>query len=151
MKRAVKTIDLCPFLSFFSFLFTPGSKSRSLRPQLCHYLVNLTRTPQKLWRPWRTTSQSWSSRTRRQRRYEFESSPCGYYEWITPADNTCSTIGIILGNSANMAKKNVCWALLVRSYCASCRQALIASFLKDAADCWNLAYFTGLYSITPSR
>lgn len=137
-------------LIFFIFLFTSVSKTRNLQLQPCHYLVNLTRTPQKLWRPWRTTSQSWSSRTRRQRRYEFESNPCGYYEWITPPDNTCFITEIILGNSANTAKKCVL-STIGEELCPSSRQVLIASFLKVAADCCNLVYFTGLYSITPSH
>lgn len=92
-------------LIFFIFLFTSVSKTRNLQLQPCHYLVNLTRTPQKLWRPWRTTSPSWSSRTRRQRRYEFESSPWGYYSWFTLADKTFFTIEIISGNCKHGKKK----------------------------------------------
>lgn len=108
-----------PLTPFFNFFYSSRSTARSLRPLPCHYLVNLTRTPQKLWRPWRTTSPSWSNRTRRQRRYEFEVVMLQHLLGVSVFFFNHLTTGKISGNSADVAKKE---ALITigKEHLASC-------------------------------
>lgn len=65
--RFIPWVNRCRWLMFScSSLFRFWGEN--LQPPSCHYLVNLTRTPQISWRPWRTICPFWSSKTRRQKR-----------------------------------------------------------------------------------